>query len=386
MSNEEIKDYTVLIEEEKDPRDYDVARFVPNQDPIDDVEFMLELPELQIILNQFIYGSCVGHAYAMAKSISEYQKTHKWIDFDPYVIYGTRYEDDYQGTGMYLRQAVNILYKEGVFFRRDFGKQGEMPKIKKLVDKFKKDNPHLVEQAKNFIIEGYAFIDRNKEEEMKKALKAGMPVVMSIDAGGGMKYKFDGIIDYDDNFSDMGRHAVCVVGWRIINERTYWIIINSWGTTSGYKGLWFFDSRRKTYDTISISDTITPIKKKCKKVEFIVGSSEFVADGVTKTFEAAPYIKNRRTYLPVRFVAENLGASVEWNPETGVATIRSEEAVIIISHKSRTITINGKNFLMDVIPEIVNNRMMVPIRFIAEALNCKVDWSEKESKATISAL
>lgn len=378
----ENKEY--VLETQKDDRDYDVSRFIPYKEDIKDVEFMLDLPNMDIILKQY-HGSCVGHAFALAKSICEYQHTHKWIDYDPYVIYGTRYEDQHDGVGMQLRWGANVLYKEGAFLRRDFGEVEEMPELKKLVDNFKKNNPDLVEQAKNSRIEGYAFPATTYFTPIKTALKAGMPVVASIDAWNGMG-GVDGIIKRTNKPKKYERHAVCIIGWRIIEDETYWIIANSWGKHKGYRGLLFFDAKRKIHSAISISDTITPIKKKCERIEFIIGSYEFTADGEVKEFDTAPYIKEGRTYLPVRFVAENLGASVEWNAGNGVATIRSEEAVIVISDRSNIISINGKCTKMDVCPEISNGRMMCPIRYISEALNCDVQWDAKNKKVCILAL
>lgn len=378
----ENKEY--VLENQKDDRDYDVSRFIPYKKDIKDAEFILDLPNIDIILKQY-HGSCVGHAFALAKSICEYQHTHKWIDYDPYVIYGTRYDGEYDGVGMQLRQGANVLYKDGAFLRRDFGEVEEMPELKRLVDNFKKSNPYLVEQAKNSRIEGYAFPATTYFTPIKTALKAGMPVVASIDAWNGMG-GVDGIVKRKDKSKKCERHAVCIIGWRIIEGETYWIIANSWGVHKGYRGLLFFDAKRKIHSAISISDTITPIKKKCECIEFIIGSSEFTADGEVKTFETAPYIKDGRTYLPVRFVAESLGASVEWKAETGKAIIRSEEAVISIQNGSKIININGVDVNMDVAPEISNNRMMCPIRFIAESLNCEVEWDAKNKKVCILAL
>ena len=385
MLDEKISN-TILEEMDPDPRDYDITRFVPGHDEIGDIEFMLDLPKMEIILDQ-IGSSCCGHAFAMAKSISEYQRTHKWIKYCPYWIYGTRFEGEYDGPGMYLRQGAKVLYKKGAVLSRDFGVIEEMPELARDVETFNLLNSNLVEKAKDSCIEGYAVLRATYHSApIKTALKAGMPVVVSIDSWGGMG-GVDGVVKKSHNPSGpSGRHAVVIVGWTTIRDSSYWIIINSWGTDTGYKGLLFFEIGRKLNDVISISDTITPIKKKCKKIEFVLGESTFMADDETKTFEAAPYVKHKRTYLPVRFVAENLGASVEWDAKSGVATIRSEEAIIEISNRSKIMTINGVEAHMDVVPEIVNGRMMAPIRFIAEALNCSVDWIENENKAIIEAL
>lgn len=384
--SEEINASTILEETERDPRDYDLTRFIPYRETISNIEFMLDLPDTNIILDQGRYGACGGFALALSLSIYLYQRTHKWIDFAQMIFYGTRYDDDYQGVGVYLRQLIKVLYKEGAFFRRDFNIMEEMPELKRLVKQFKENNPDLVEQAKIFCPEGYAFIERKKVEGIQSALEARMGVIMSIDAAAGMGNIPGGYIDYDMKFSNTKRHAVTPTGWCIHNDRPYWIIPNSWGEDSGDRGILYIDCKRPIYDVITYSFDIVPVKTKRKRIEFVMGSSEFTADGEVKTFETAPYIKNGRTYLPVRFVAENLGASVEWNAETGTATIRSEEAIITISDRSNVLTINGEATQMDVCPEIANGRMMAPIRFIAQALNCTVDWEKKENKAVITAL
>ena len=369
-----VHDYTIVPIEEADPRNYNIARFVPGKDKIEDVQFCLDLPETEIIMQQ--YGnSCVGHAYAMAKKISEYQKTGKWIEVDPYWLYGMRYDGDYKGKGMMIDQAAKTLYKDGAILSRDFKRSScEMPAIMDDVNEFNSKNPDLLNAAKDLKIEGYAYIDPTNVEEMKTALYAGMPIVAAVNAWNGMGNATKGIIHCNTRGGEKERHAVCIVGWRTINDRPYWIMINSWGIFQGYKGLVFWDSKRKIFEAVSITDTITPIKKKCERISFSPDSKGYIVDSDLKQFDVAPYIKGNRTYVPVRFIAEHLGASVEWDAAYGIATIRSEEAIIQIAPKSRCILVNGDEYKMDVAPEIVDNRMMVPIRFIAEMLNCRVEW------------
>ncbi len=91
-----------------------------NHREIKDEDFCLKLPELDIIINQKCYNSCVGHSFAMAKSILEYNRTNKWMDIDPYMIYGTRYAGEYIGMGMYPYQGAKVLLKDGAYLRRDF--------------------------------------------------------------------------------------------------------------------------------------------------------------------------------------------------------------------------------------------------------------------------
>ena len=375
-----------LLRENPDPRGYKIARFVPKRDPVPDTEFMLPMPELEIILNQGYTNSCVAHAFALAKNISEYQHTKKWLDVDPYMIYGTRYDGEYMGEGMYLDQGAAVLHKDGAFLRRDFGGRGEMPEIAADVLAFKDKHPGLVCEARGRVIEGYAYVDG--EDEIKTALKAGMPVVIGYRVKGSFyQAGSDGMVPYPESGTWRGNHAMVIVGWTQPQDGSHerWIVANSWGQRH-YHGLLFMDTRTRLYDCIAISDTITPVKRKCGRVEFVIGKSEYTADGETLRFEAAPYIQSNRAYLPVRFVAEALGASVEWDAGTGIATLRSEEAVLTLSAGSRTLTIDGEPVQMDAAPEIVSNRMMCPVRHIAEALNCKVDWIGNENKAVITAL
>jgi hypothetical protein len=90
-----------------------------------------------------------------------------------------------------------------------------------------------------------------------------------------------------------------------------------------------------------------------------------------------PYIDdNDRTMMPVRFVAERLGAAVEWNGQTSQVTIRSGDRTIVMTIGSKTYTVNGVVHTMDTEPIIVQgwNRTVVPIRFVSEALGRAVEW------------
>ena len=64
--NTDFKLKGVLIDNEKDPRDYNISMFIPGQDEIKDEEFCLKLPELDIIINQKCYNSCVGHSFVQS--------------------------------------------------------------------------------------------------------------------------------------------------------------------------------------------------------------------------------------------------------------------------------------------------------------------------------
>lgn len=85
-----------------------------------------------------------------------------------------------------------------------------------------------------------------------------------------------------------------------------------------------------------------------------------------------PTIVKDRTLVPVRFIAENLGYDVEWNMADNSAVI--DDGKIIMYIGTNKAKINGQNVTLDVASTLINDRTMVPLRVVAETLNCTVDW------------
>ena len=127
------------------------------------------------------------------------------------------------------------------------------------------------------------------------------------------------------------------------------------------------------------------------KVVITIGSNQLDKDinGINKitTMDAAPYIKNGRTMLPIRYVAEALGLSVEWINETRTVIIQDMFFKVEIPVDTNLIIVNGVQYESDVKPEIVNNRTMLPIANIARALglkdNVNIFWDAVNRKVTI---
>lgn len=82
-----------------------------------------------------------------------------------------------------------------------------------------------------------------------------------------------------------------------------------------------------------------------------------------------------RTYVPVRFVSEALGAVVKWN-EAGkqIIIFRNDGKAMSMVLGSKEISINGIFEELDAPPRLVNGRVMVPLRFVSEKLKAKVEW------------
>lgn len=80
------------------------------------------------------------------------------------------------------------------------------------------------------------------------------------------------------------------------------------------------------------------------------------------------------TFVPVRGVAEALGADVEWDHENYQAVIEKDGVEIILPIDDDYAYVDYEPYLLDSPSRIVNGRTMVPLRFIAEQLHCDVDW------------
>ena len=115
-----------------------------------------------------------------------------------------------------------------------------------------------------------------------------------------------------------------------------------------------------------------------------VGDINYTVNGITKTADAVPAVNNSRTYVPYRLVAEAFNARVQWDATTKQVTISDGGITIVMTVGSKSYTVNGETRQMDAEAYINNGRTMTPIRFIAEALGAKVDWNTQNKVVTIT--
>ena len=121
-----------------------------------------------------------------------------------------------------------------------------------------------------------------------------------------------------------------------------------------------------------------------RQIILTVGKKEALVFGKTKSNDVAPVIRNDRTMLPARFVAENLGATVTWDEEKRLVTVTGNGVTILLTIGEETAMINGKEVKLDSPAFIENDRTYTPIRFIAEELGATVEWIEAEQKVVIT--
>jgi alpha-tubulin suppressor-like RCC1 family protein len=125
-------------------------------------------------------------------------------------------------------------------------------------------------------------------------------------------------------------------------------------------------------------------------IQLYIDSVEYYVNGQLQTMDTPPVIHEGRTLLPIRYVAEPLGAAVGWEAGQRKATVSLGQQLVelwIGQHQAR---VNGTNQAIDdmnpgVVPLIMPpGRTMLPLRFIAETLGCQVEWDAATRRVTIT--
>ena len=98
-----------------------------------------------------------------------------------------------------------------------------------------------------------------------------------------------------------------------------------------------------------------------------------------------PVLENGRTLAPIRIVSELLGFDIDWEAETEKITISKADTTITMHIGSKILTKNGKQTETDVAPAILNQRTIIPVRVVAELLDCTVEWHEKSYTVFINS-
>lgn len=120
------------------------------------------------------------------------------------------------------------------------------------------------------------------------------------------------------------------------------------------------------------------------RIILTIGQYKMQVFGRTVEMDVVPQIVNDRTMLPARFVAEALDAIVEWNEsEPDKVRITKDSTEIIIYIGSATAYVNGESVTLDSASFLENDRTYVPVRFICENLGATVDWDEGEQQVII---
>ncbi|MHB8107250.1 MAG: copper amine oxidase N-terminal domain-containing protein [Candidatus Cryosericum sp.] len=115
-----------------------------------------------------------------------------------------------------------------------------------------------------------------------------------------------------------------------------------------------------------------------------IGTDIVTVDGHATTVDAPPEIVAGRTFVPIRFIAETFGSTVAWIPATKTITITLGSTGIILQIGNSTAVIKGRIVALDAAPYIKNSRSMVPLRVISESFGGDVGWDAINHIITIT--
>lgn len=125
----------------------------------------------------------------------------------------------------------------------------------------------------------------------------------------------------------------------------------------------------------------------------LVSNAVSVAAGNNKTvkidnqkidFDVAPQLINNRTMVPVRAIFEALGATVEWNEATQTVSSTRGDIKINLTIGAPMMFVNGLSVNLDSPACVLNNRTLVPVRAISEAFGVNVDWDSNSNSVLIT--
>ncbi len=101
-------------------------------------------------------------------------------------------------------------------------------------------------------------------------------------------------------------------------------------------------------------------------------------------FDQPPVIENDRMLVPMRFLFEQMGEEVGWENETQTATVMGKNDVVSFSIDNTAATVNGAEKTMDVPARLINDKTMIPLRFLSEELGYTVEWDDETKTAKIT--
>ena len=146
---------------------------------------------------------------------------------------------------------------------------------------------------------------------------------------------------------------------------------------------------------ISVNSTFQAVYEKVQKKETVIvlqiGNKNFTINGEQKELDSPPIIKNGRTLLPIRAIIESLGGGIAWDGAEKKVSITLGSTKIELWIGKGIAKVNEVDKPIDpdnsnVVPEIINGRTMLPVRFVTENLGAAVAWNDNDKTVTITYL
>lgn len=137
------------------------------------------------------------------------------------------------------------------------------------------------------------------------------------------------------------------------------------------------------FDNLMLQYPPKPFAAKKPTIVMTVGKSNATVDGKAVKLPAAPFMQKDVNYLPLRFVADTLGADIVWDNIAKRVTILRGDTMLELWVGRSEVSVNGVRQKVLAAPILKNNSTYVPVRVVSEQLGQKVDWEGKLKKITI---
>ncbi|BAL80263.1 extracellular solute-binding protein [Caldisericum exile] len=121
-------------------------------------------------------------------------------------------------------------------------------------------------------------------------------------------------------------------------------------------------------------------------IELTIGKSVATVNFKSVTLDTKPIIQNGRTLVPIRFVSEAFGGFIDYNPNNKTITIIFDLHIITLKLGSKIAVVDEKEIELDVAPFIdkESQRTLAPLRFVAESIGANVEWNQTNKTIKIT--
>jgi len=178
----------------------------------------------------------------------------------------------------------------------------------------------------------------------------------------GFSYLFKSVYEYDRKIII----ELKINGFHVTNQEDAQFVKN---------GAWTTKTIRLSVPT---EEVYAALDEQKAKAEYITLNGELLG------FEEMPVREDDRLLVPMRFLFEKMGAEVEWDQDTQTATVLQENDAVAFQINNRSATVNSQAQTMDVPARLINGKTMIPIRFLSENLGYTVEWDEETNMAIIT--
>jgi len=183
--------------------------------------------------------------------------------------------------------------------------------------------------------------------------------LVNVRSGPGLQYERVAQVNQGDKYD-------------VLETRDGWVKIDL-GTSSGWVAGWLVHTVQS-----SKANSQQTSKAAANAVRIYIDGEQAEAD-------VSPYIdSNNRTMVPLRFIAEKLGAYVSWDGSQGMISVSQPGSSIQLWVGKKTASYNGEEFDLDTSPVIKEERTMVPLRFVSERLGCETAWNKDQRSVYIT--